>query len=121
MAAVSKQAYRYQDWANLVLAICLFVSPWVLGFADTAAAAWNAWAFGVVIAALAIAALSQLAEWEEWVVAVLGVWVAIAPWVLGFTAVTSAVWSHVILGILIAVIAAWSGWSIRHGGTQAVV
>jgi hypothetical protein len=24
---------RIQDWANLVLGICLFISPWALGYA----------------------------------------------------------------------------------------
>ncbi len=35
---------RLQDGINLVLAACLFVSPWVLGFAGEQVAARTAWA-----------------------------------------------------------------------------
>ena len=46
-----------QDWANLVLAVLLFVSPWVLAFTVEQYASWNAWISTVVIAALEIGAL----------------------------------------------------------------
>ena len=29
---------RWQDWLNLILGAWLFISPWVLGFANTATA-----------------------------------------------------------------------------------
>lgn len=54
---------RWQDWANLILAIWLFISPWVLQFGAAVQvapagavngpgvavshAAWNAWVLGV--------------------------------------------------------------------------
>jgi len=103
-----------QDWINVVLAGCLFLAPWVLGFAEERYAAWNAWISAVVIAALAIGALSAFQEWEEWLNLVAGIWVVVAPWVLGFAAVVAAMWTHVILGLLIAAAAAWEIWEVRH-------
>ena len=55
-----------QDWINLVLAVCLFFSPWAVGFVTEATPAWNAWIVGIVLGALAVATLSVFAEWEEW-------------------------------------------------------
>jgi hypothetical protein len=38
----------------------------------------------------------------------------LAPWGLGFTGVAAALWAHVVFGILIAAIAAWELWQVRH-------
>ncbi|MDW6024121.1 SPW repeat protein [Mesorhizobium sp. BAC0120] len=103
-----------QDWINLVLAVLLFISPWVVGFGTDTHASWNAWIIGVVIAILSIATLSAFAEWEEWINFVLGLWLIVSPWVLRFAADTHAMWTHVILGILVAAVAAWAVWGHRH-------
>ena len=119
MAAVAKPVDRFQDWINLVLAVFLFISPWLFSFAAEARPSWNAWACGVIIAALAISALAWFAEWEEWINVALGVWLVIAPSVLWFRATAAAMWTHVILGVVIAAFAAWSGWSAHQGGRPA--
>jgi hypothetical protein len=108
---------RRQDWISLVLAILLFVSPWALGFLGEGRAAWNAWVFGAIIGLLALAALTGYREWEEWeegIEFLLGIWVVVAPWVLGFVASVAALWVHVVLGILIIVASAWEFWQTRH-------
>ncbi|HEU4987384.1 MAG TPA: SPW repeat protein [Rhizobiaceae bacterium] len=103
-----------QDWINLVLAVCLFISPWVLGFVGTTAAAWNAWVVAIILGALAIAALSVFAEWEEWINLVAGLWLIVSPWLLGFAANMNAMWTHVVIGILAAAVSAWAIWGHRH-------
>ncbi|MBP1847376.1 hypothetical protein J2046_005660 [Rhizobium petrolearium] len=40
----------------------------------------------------------------------LGIWAVVAPWVLGFSTVTAAMWAHVIAGIVVAALAAGSIW-----------
>jgi hypothetical protein len=103
-----------QDWANLALAVLLFISPWVLGFSTERDPAGNAWVSGIVIGALAIGALGAFREWEEWLNLLAGIWVVAAPWVIGFTAITYAMWAHVLLGLLVAAAAAWEIWEVRH-------
>lgn len=103
-----------QDWVNLVLAALLIISPWVLGFVDHTTAARTAWASGLVIGILSIAAIVQFAEWEEWVNLVLGLWLIFAPWIVGFASVVVAMRTHVVLGILIALFAAWELWTVHH-------
>ena len=105
---------RVPDWLNLILAICLFLSPWVLGFAGEQVPAWDAWACAVVIGVFAIAALVSFAEWEEWASVAVGLWLVISPWVLGFSTLTAATWAVVVIGILVAVIAAWEIWLARR-------
>src|SRR5262245_45022791 len=105
---------RLQDWINLVLAGLLFISPWVLGFVDEPRAAWNACVVAVVIAGLALAAVTAFAEREEWINLALGLGAAGWPWLLGFVGVASATWAHVVLGLLVAAVAAWELWQVRH-------
>jgi hypothetical protein len=115
------RAIRWQDWANAILAIWLFISPWVIGFgnagaattgaAGTAAAAggefggtasWNAWVLGVIVFLVAVSAMGRrFVMSQEWVNLVLGIWIFVAPWVLGFVSLGSAAWDHWIVGALI--------------------
>ena len=103
-----------QDWINLVLAVLLFISPWVIGFVATATAAWNAWIVAVILGAFAIAALSVFAEWEEWINVIAGVWLIVSPWLLGFAADVSAMWTHVIIGVLAVAVSGWAVWGHRN-------
>ncbi|MEI5680718.1 SPW repeat protein [Mesorhizobium sp. CCNWLW179-1] len=114
MAYNLMEGKRAQDWCNLVLAVCLFVSPWVIGFALETEPAWNAWIVGVALAALSLATLSTFAEWEEWANVALGLWLVISPWVLEFTANVNAMWTHVVLGVLVAAVSAWAVWAYHQ-------
>jgi len=104
-----------QDLVNLALAVLLFISPWVLGFSMDRNPAGNAWISAIVIAALAIGALGAFREWEEWLNLIAGLWVVAAPWVLGFAVIARhAMWVHIVLGLLVAGVAAWEIWEVRH-------
>lgn len=110
----------YIDWMNLVLGIALLISPWILGFAEGVAMT-NALAAGIVIGLIAIAALVSFAQWEEWINLLLGVWVLISPWVLGFTGIAGAMWTHVVIGLAVAVLAAIELWLVmRHPPARTV-
>jgi len=98
---------------NAVLALFLFVSPWLVAFSEVQAASWNAWICGLAIAGLAIAALSNLHEWEEWASIALGLWTAVAPWALGFAGIAAAMWAHVGVGLAVAVLAAVELWLLN--------
>jgi hypothetical protein len=100
---------------NAILAALLFVSPWLIGFRDLQAASWNAWICGLAVFVLAVAAMTELQEWEEWVNGALGLWTLVAPWVLGFASVATALWTHVGVGAAIAVLAAIELWLLHSG------
>ncbi len=98
------------DVANLILGALLFISPWIFGFAG-GAESQNAYFSGIVIAVLAIAALAAFATWEEWLNLIAGLWVVVSPWVLGFQG-TTAMTVHVVIGILVALLAAIELWML---------
>jgi len=101
------------DVANLILGVFLFLSPWLLHFAP-GTESWNAWAGGGVIAVLSIAALLAFAEWEEWLNLIVGLWIVVSPWALKFSASTNAMRTDVIVGLIVAVIAAIELWMFHR-------
>lgn len=90
---------HWADSLNFLLGAALFLSPSLVGFNDVSPAAANAYAVGLIIAVMALSALFAYEPWEEWVSAVLGVWLIVAPWMLGFTAHGTAMLTHVLIGI----------------------
>jgi len=82
----------------------------VPGYAAEAPAAWHAWIAGAVVALIAAGALLAFHAYEEWANLVVGLWTVAAPWVIGFSAVATAMWTHVIVGVVVAALAAASLW-----------
>jgi len=42
-----------------------------------------------------------------WVQLILGLWIFVSPWVLGFSDISTALWSNIIFGVLVAIFALW--------------
>jgi len=66
--------------------------------------------------------LGQLAPsrtWEEWLTAAIGVWVFISPWVLGAVSNARILWSSLVVGALLVILALWSS-SLEHGSGAIV-
>jgi hypothetical protein len=98
----------WRDAINLVLGIWLIVSPLALGYTAQTTPAWNAYAIGIVVAVLSAAALWQFQKWEEWLSALLGAWLIVSPWILGYSVGHVETWNQVIVGIVVGVLAFWS-------------
>jgi SPW repeat len=96
------------DVANLILGAILFFSPWMFGF-ESGKVSQNATISGLVIVVLAIAALAAFALWEEWLNLIVGLWVLVSPWVLGFQG-TTAMTVHVVIGAAVAILAGIEIW-----------
>ena len=95
---------RWQDWVNLVFGVWLFFSPWLLKYATVGTASWDAYILGVAIAFFAIWALFVPRNWEELTNFLLGAWLIISPWVLGFYTDKLATWNLVVVGAVVAAI-----------------
>jgi ABC-type Fe3+-siderophore transport system permease subunit len=105
---------RWQDWLCLILGSWLFLSPWLLQYitarpyTDQTAASWNSIIFGAAIVTFALIALADMKNknWEEWVNLILGLWLLVSPWILGFYTRTLATGNMVVIGLIIAILAA---------------
>lgn len=99
---------HWQDPFNLVLGLWLIASPWILSYAAETRPTGNALIVGILIAGLALLALFKVMAWEEWLSVALGAWLVASPWILGFSGLFTAMWSAVIIGSAVAVLALWA-------------
>lgn len=103
---------RWEDWLNMLLGAWLFASPWLLKYADALPrAAWSAWISGAAIVLFAAVALYMPKAVEEIANALLGVWVAVSPWIIGFAANRDVTTNAVVVGVLVALLAIWAAKS----------
>lgn len=105
------------DAYQLIIAGVLFASPWLFAFVQPTAIT-DIRISAVLVAALSVAALFIFREWEAWINAILGVWIAASPWILGFQHTKAA---HVMLGVglLIGYLAILELWLIHYGDDTA--
>lgn len=105
---MSMKMKHWQDPLSIIAGLWMIVSPWVLAHQAAAAPTWNAVIVGALIALAALYALFQVFAWQEWSNLVLGLWLIASPWVLGFSAMTSAMLNAVIVGAVVAALAFWA-------------
>ena len=110
---------RWQDWANVVLGAWLTIAPFLLGTSSDRNSTWNAVAVGVLVAVIALWALAMpLVRLAEYANALLGAWLIISPFVLGFAGLTTAAWNAWIIGICILGLALWALPSTRRARVE---
>lgn len=93
---------RWQDWVILVAGLWLIFSPfWLASYAVAGSAALNSVVVGVLLVAASWIALARPRPWEEWVNVVLGVWLVVAPFVLGFQDAAAVTLNHIVIGVIV--------------------
>jgi hypothetical protein len=104
------------SWLNILLAIWVIISPFVLQL-SLLGALWNNVLTGIAIGILALirTAAPRQPGWS-WVNLILGIWLIISPFVLGFMA-GAGIWNNVILGIIIALVALGNASTTRAHAT----
>jgi len=97
---------------QLVLAVFLFVSPWLFAFAHGSLRI-DTWVSAALVAIISFVALIAFRDWEEWINCILGLWIAVSPWVLGFQH-TRAMFVNLAVGIFIAYLAMLELWLTHY-------
>lgn len=112
-----REQARTASGLNVLAGIWLIISPYILGFAGTAAAT-NAIIVGIIVGVLALISASspESATWLSWINIILGVWMIISPFILGFAG-GAVVMNSIILGIIVIALSAWSSGATAKLGT----
>ena len=95
-------------WGNVVLGVWLIIAPFALGYSSTSGrATGEVVILGIVIAgcSLWVALRPKGPAAVSWVVMLGGLWVVIAPFVLGYRTITPALVNDVVVGILVLLFA----------------
>jgi hypothetical protein len=103
---------RLRDWVIALLGLWMLVSPRVLHFVGIQSdAIWSAWLTGVAIILVTAGSRFVIETWSPWqdgTNAVLGLWLMVSPWVLGFAAHMTARTNSIVVGLLVVVLALWA-------------
>jgi hypothetical protein len=99
---------RWQDWASFALGLWLAVSPWIADYAAHDAATANAAFVGLSLALLAHFGFSCDHLSCEWLNLAGGLWLLVAPFMLGFDGNPVAAVNSVVVGAFVAVLSAWA-------------
>lgn len=96
-------------WLTGLLGIVMVIAPFVQGYRDHPMAMWTSVILGVIVLAASILEGMDIkqAKWEWWVAGAAGLLAVIAPFVFGFTALTMALWTFVIVGVVIVLLAGY--------------
>ncbi|MCW2192941.1 SPW repeat protein [Bradyrhizobium elkanii] len=98
------------DLYNLVAAIFLLAAPWLFVQANPTAAI-DLRISGAAIAIMSLAAIVAFSIWEEWINLVVGCWLIVSPWLLGFTHTRA-------MHFAIAAGAWWRSWRCSSCGSN---
>jgi uncharacterized membrane protein HdeD (DUF308 family) len=94
-------------WITGILGLALILAPFVFGFSANTSAMWSSIVLGAVITLASIVEgwTRDDRNWEYWVVGLAGILAILAPFVLGFSSVSGALWTAIILGAVVALLA----------------
>jgi len=101
---------------QLVLAVFLFVSPWLFAFVHGTLRV-DTWVSTALVAVMSFGALIAFRDWKEWINCILGLWIAVSPWVFGFQH-TAAMLVNLAIGILIAYLAMLELWLMHYDSSS---
>jgi hypothetical protein len=105
------------DIYNLLLALFLFVTPWLFAYSN-ADARIDIWVSSALIAAVCLATFVAFSNWEEWINLLLGNWLIASPWVLGFTH-TRAMHYSIGIGAVVAFMALLEIWIVYDHASES--
>lgn len=100
-----------------LMGLISFAAPYLLNYSDNPTALWASLVLGaiLVVASVLEGFAKDKDSWEYWIAGIAGVGAILAPFVLGFSALATALWTMVVVGI-VTVIAA--GTRLYQGGTK---
>lgn len=106
-------------WLTGIAGLFFMLAPYLFNYMDNPTALWTSLGAGLIVlgASLWEGFRADKEKWEYWVAAVVGIFAIAAPFVLNFgAAATSAMWTTMIMGAIIAVLAGsklWTGGSVK--------
>lgn len=102
-------AVKTASGLTMIAAIWLIIAPFALGYTFLAEAAWNDILVGIAVLALAAWRLgAPVAAGASWAAVVLGLWLIIAPFALGYQGLREAYWNDILVGLIVAGLATWA-------------
>lgn len=112
---LQQQTYlRTAGSIDILLGIWLIIAPFMLGYSAINGALWNDIISGflvVIFAAIIAGRTTTGSAWPSWVNLIIGIWLILAPFALGHSAVAAAMWNEIVSGVIIIGLSAYAAFS----------
>lgn len=108
------------SWINLILGIWLIISPSLVGYSASHPPAGNSVILGILLIASSWWILVTDTIEVGWFQILCGIWLIIAPFILGYHALTSAMSNDVIVGIIALIVGVIESQAMTHSRIKAV-
>ena len=95
----------WEDWLSMALGVVIAISPWLAGAVESPVVVIHAIIVGLLVLSLAGMERVVLRASEEWLELACGAWLIAAPWIMGYSVVSTLASMHVVLGIMVAALA----------------
>ena len=105
----------WEEWCGMILGIMILLSPWFGARPDHSEVVINALAVGILVFGLAQLEYLALQRWEEAGSLVMGIWLICSPFVFDYAGADQLRTWHIVLGALVAALAAlelWQDWTL---------
>lgn len=103
---------------NWIIALCGLwesadiVLPFIIGFGNVKAFVWNHIIVGMILmltgARAALTSNVRTVKRLDWIAAVAGVWLMIAPFILGTPEIAAGLWNDIIVGMIVLILGVWA-------------
>lgn len=102
-------------WVEAFLGLILIAAPFALNYRDNPAAFWGSIVLGavIVLASGYKVYTSKPERWEGWVDVAAGVAAVLLPFVFGFSTLVMALWTFVVVGVLVALLSGYDLYMTR--------
>jgi hypothetical protein len=77
--------------------------------------AWDQVLIGLAVAVLSSSRLGGYRRaWPSWIIALLGLWTLLSPWLIARVIETAMMWNTVVTGVVIISLAVWGALATEH-------
>jgi hypothetical protein len=98
-------------WVTLVAGVWEILAPFIIGYSQSTGAMVDAIILGVLLLAfglwVALSKSSGTVRTMSWVNAVLGLWLILAPFIIGYSGSTGALVNDIIVGGVVVILEVW--------------
>jgi hypothetical protein len=107
-------------WLTGILGLLLIIAPFVMRFSDNSTALWTSIVLGAAVFVVSAikAAVHDMANWEYWLAGIFGLAAIVAPFVLNFNSSSRALWSNIVLGVIVAILAGYEVFFVHPQTSQ---
>ncbi len=110
---IAKLSLRWW-WVNILLCVILLASPVYSVMWGNVPATWNTWIFAAVALVMSIYELIVGGRALGGILnALIGIWLFLSPWIVGYAGMNGVAWTNWIVGILLCANTLWALWQIK--------